>query len=171
MSNLVYLIPLLPFLGFLINGLGRKFLSKGLIGIIGSGTVLAAFIISLLLFINKSYSATPIHYFDFINVGSLKIPFAFQQPFEPTHEAMAALTLRRDLPAHKLAANLRRAFSGIVAGNVKEQGLRAIETYGVYELHGDTQLMHLLDDLLNAFVTQKRMKLQGEYQPCYRVVK
>ncbi len=101
----------------------------------------------------------------------LKIPFAFQQPFEPTHEAMAALTLRRDLPAHKLAANLRRAFSGIVAGNVKEQGLRAIETYGVYELHGDTQLMHLLDDLLNAFVTQKRMKLQGEYQPCYRVVK
>jgi predicted Rossmann-fold nucleotide-binding protein len=101
----------------------------------------------------------------------LKIPFAFQQPFEPTHAAMAALTLRRDLPAHELAANLRCAFSGIVAGNVKEQGLRAIETYGVYELHGDKQLMYLLDDLLSAFVAQKRMKLQGEYKPCYRVVK
>ncbi len=101
----------------------------------------------------------------------LKIPFAFQQPFEPTHEAMSSLTLQSDLPTHVLAANLRRAFSGIVAGNVKEQGIRAIEKYGVYELHGDRRLMHLLDDLLGAFVAQKRMKLQGEYQPCYRVVK
>ena len=101
----------------------------------------------------------------------LKIPFAFQQPFEPTHEAMAALTLQRSLPAHVLAANLRRAFSGIVAGNVKEQGIHAIETHGVYELHGDKLVMNLLDDLLSAFVQQKRMKLQGEYKPCYRVVK
>ncbi|MES1196322.1 MAG: nucleotide 5'-monophosphate nucleosidase PpnN [Steroidobacter sp.] len=101
----------------------------------------------------------------------LKIPFAFQQPFEPTHQAMSGLSLRRDLPAHVLAANLRCAFSGIVAGNVKEQGIRAIEAHGVYELHGDKQLMHLLDDLLGAFVAQKRMKLQGEYKPCYRVVK
>ncbi|HEX2584470.1 MAG TPA: nucleotide 5'-monophosphate nucleosidase PpnN [Steroidobacteraceae bacterium] len=101
----------------------------------------------------------------------LKIPFAFQQPFEPTHEAMASLQLQRDLPAHVLAANLRCAFSGIVAGNVKEQGIRAIETRGVYELHGDKQLMQLLDDLLGAFVAQKRMKLQGEYKPCYRIVK
>ena len=101
----------------------------------------------------------------------LKIPFAFQQPFEPTHQAMSGLTLRRELPAHVLAANLRCAFSGIVAGNVKEQGIRAIEAEGVYELHGDKQIMHLLDDLLGAFVSQKRMKLQGEYKPCYRVVK
>jgi hypothetical protein len=101
----------------------------------------------------------------------LKIPIAFQQPFEPTHSAMSGLTLQRDLPPHVLAANLRCAFSGIVAGNVKEQGLRAIETHGPYELHGDKQLMHLLDDLLSAFVVQKRMKLQGEYKPCYRVVK
>ncbi len=101
----------------------------------------------------------------------LKIPFAFQQPFEPTHEAMASLILKRDLPAHVLAANLRCAFSGIVAGNVKEQGIRAIEAHGVYELHGDRHIMNLLDDLLGAFVQQKRMKLQGEYKPCYRVVK
>lgn len=101
----------------------------------------------------------------------LNIPIEFQQPFEPTHKAMAGLKLQRDLPPHILAANLRRAFSGIVAGNVKEPGILAIETHGVYELHGDKQLMHLLDDLLSAFVTQKRMKLQGEYRPCYRVVK
>jgi predicted Rossmann-fold nucleotide-binding protein len=101
----------------------------------------------------------------------LKIPLDFQLPFEPTHAAMAGLTLRRDLPAHVLAANLRRAFSGIVAGNVKEQGVRAIEQFGPYELHGDKQIMDLMDDLLSAFVAQRRMKLQGEYKPCYRLVK
>ena len=66
MKNLILLIPLLPFIGFLINGLGRKYLSKGLVGIIGSGTVLASFIISLAVFFNNSYSI--INYFDFINV-------------------------------------------------------------------------------------------------------
>lgn len=78
MKNLILLIPLLPFLGFLINGLGRKYLSKGLVSIIGSGTVLASFIISLTIFLNETYSATPVHYFDFINVDQLKISFAFQ---------------------------------------------------------------------------------------------
>lgn len=101
----------------------------------------------------------------------LKIPFDFQMPFEPTHAAMSALSLRRDLPAHELAANLRRVFSGIVAGNVKEQGVRAIEQHGLYELHGDPHLMHLLDDLLAAFISQRRMKMQGHYKPCYRIVK
>lgn len=101
----------------------------------------------------------------------LKIPFEFQLPFEPTHAAMSGLSLQRNLPPHILAANLRRAFSGIVAGNVKEQGVRAIEQLGPYELHGDAHIMTLLDELLASFVTQRRMKLQGEYQPCYRLVK
>jgi NADH-quinone oxidoreductase subunit L len=92
MKNLILLIPLLPFLGFLINGLLRKQLSKGLIGVIGSGTVLTSFLISIYAFLNldaigggKQISGSAriignpvIHYFDFINVGSLKIPFAFQ---------------------------------------------------------------------------------------------
>ena len=76
MKNLILLIPILPFLGFLINGLGRRYLSKALVGIIGSGVVLASFIISLVIFFNKDYSV--VSYFDFIRVGSLKIPFAFQ---------------------------------------------------------------------------------------------
>ena len=76
MKNIILLIPLLPFLGFLINGLGRKYLPKKLVGIIGSGVVLASFIISLMIFFNEDYSV--VSYFDFINVGSLKIPFAFQ---------------------------------------------------------------------------------------------
>jgi len=95
---------------------------------------------------------------------------SFQRPFDPTHEAMAQLELRRDLEPHVLAANLRRAFSGIVAGNVKEHGIRAIEERGPFELHGDREVMGLLDDLLSAFVEQRRMKLVGEYRPCYRLV-
>jgi NADH-quinone oxidoreductase subunit L len=72
--------------------LGRKHLSKGLIGAIGSGTVLGSFIISIYAFLNldaigggRQISSSAriignpvIKYFDFINVGSLKIPFAFQ---------------------------------------------------------------------------------------------
>jgi predicted Rossmann-fold nucleotide-binding protein len=100
----------------------------------------------------------------------LKIPAEFQQPFEPTHEAMAKLALHRNQDSHLLAANLRRAFSGIVAGNVKEQGIHAIEKHGPFELHGEKAVMSLMDELLAAFVAQKRMKLAGEYRPCYRLV-
>jgi NADH-quinone oxidoreductase subunit L len=50
MSKLVYLVPLFPLLGFLVNGLFRKSLSKQLIGIIGSGAMLASFVVSLLIF-------------------------------------------------------------------------------------------------------------------------
>jgi predicted Rossmann-fold nucleotide-binding protein len=94
-----------------------------------------------------------------------------QRPFEVTHESMRALELRRDQPVHQLAANLRRAFSGIVTGNVKEQGIQAIERYGPYELRGDPHVMRLLDEVLTAFVAQLRMKLPGSiYRPCYRLV-
>jgi len=102
----------------------------------------------------------------------LKIEESFQRPFDPTHENMANLQLSRDLPPHELAANLRRAFSGIVAGNVKDKGIRRIEQYGRYEIHGDAAIMQPLDKLLQAFVVQHRMKLPGgvPYTPCYRVV-
>jgi pyrimidine/purine-5'-nucleotide nucleosidase len=95
----------------------------------------------------------------------------FQQPFEVTHATMRALDLRRDQPAHELAANLRRAFSGIVTGNVKEYGIQAIERFGPYELAGDRDIMQLLDALLAAFVEQRRMRLPGStYRPVYRLV-
>jgi hypothetical protein len=95
----------------------------------------------------------------------------FQRPFEVTHESMRALALHRDQPMHHLAANLRRAFSGIVTGNVKEYGISAIERLGPYELAGDPAVMALLDELLSAFVAQRRMKLPGTiYRPCYRLV-
>ncbi|MBM7062333.1 LOG family protein [Pseudomonas sp. UL073] len=102
----------------------------------------------------------------------LKIDETFQRPFEPTHANMAALRLSRDLPLHELAANLRRAFSGIVAGNVKENGIRLIEQHGPYEITGDPAILQPLDRLLHAFVEQHRMKLPGgsAYVPCYRVL-
>ncbi len=78
MKNLIFLIPLLPLIGFLVNGLGRKTLPKGVVSLIGCGVVLGSFLISLMIFLQGSYSATPFKYFDFINVGDLKIPFSFQ---------------------------------------------------------------------------------------------
>ncbi len=83
---------------------------------------------------------------------------------------MAALNLHRNQPPHRLAADLRRAFSGIVAGNVKEEGMRAIEKYGPFEINGDRDIMQALDQLLASFVAQQRMKLPGShYVPCYRI--
>ena len=52
--DLAYLIPLLPFIGFLINGLGRNVLSKTWIGIIGSGVIFISFCLSVLVFITVS---------------------------------------------------------------------------------------------------------------------
>jgi len=101
----------------------------------------------------------------------LSVPDEFQRPFVVTHESMRALQLHRDQPMHRLAADLRRAFSGIVTGNVKESGIHAIEKYGPYELSGDASVTALLDELLRSFVAQKRMKLPGAvYRPCYRLV-
>ena len=94
----------------------------------------------------------------------------FQQPFVPNHAAMAGLSLDRDQAPHRLAANLRRAFSGIVAGNVKENGIRAVEAHGPFHIHAPPDMTAAMDDLLQRFVAQRRMKLEGEYTPCYTLV-
>jgi predicted Rossmann-fold nucleotide-binding protein len=100
----------------------------------------------------------------------LRVPEDFQRPFVVNHASMSALALHRDQPQHLLVANLRRAFSGIVAGNVKEQGIAAIEAHGPFQLSGDPALMRELDALLRAFVADGRMKLPGSvYAPCYRI--
>ncbi len=79
MMQLVYLVPLFPLIGFIVNGLFRNKLSKPVSGIIGSGAILASFIVSILLFINVkngiTYNST---LFNFISAGKLSIPFAFQ---------------------------------------------------------------------------------------------
>jgi hypothetical protein len=101
---------------------------------------------------------------------SLLIAEDFQHPFEPTHENMANLNISHKLSTAELAANLRRVFSGIVAGNVKSGGIKAIREFGPFEISGDNKIMALMDKLLASFVAQQRMKLPGsQYIPCYKV--
>ncbi|MEE4277010.1 MAG: nucleotide 5'-monophosphate nucleosidase PpnN [Halieaceae bacterium] len=100
----------------------------------------------------------------------LHIPEELQQPFLPTHENMAGLSLHRDLPRHRLIADLRRAFSGIVAGNVKDFGVSAVEEHGPYQLHGDPSIIEGLSELLSNFVRDGRMKIDpSSYRPCFQL--
>jgi len=102
---------------------------------------------------------------------SLKIDEPFQYPFIPNHENMANLILTKDQPAQELASNLRRVFSGIVGGNVKDEGIKSIEEFGPFQLKGEKQLMKKVDVLLESFIKQGRMKLPGTvYTPCYKII-
>jgi len=78
-NNYIWLIPILPLIGFIINGVGRNALSKSLIGFIGSTVVLASFVLSVLAFLQINKTGTPINIqlFDWIKVANLDIPFSF----------------------------------------------------------------------------------------------
>ncbi len=100
----------------------------------------------------------------------LKIDSELQMPFIPTHENMAALKLDNTIPTHQLAYNLRRVFSGIVAGNVKEEGIHQIHQHGPFRISAEAELMKKMDALLEAFSQDGRMKLSGKrYEPCYKL--
>ncbi|MEJ2883745.1 NADH-quinone oxidoreductase subunit L [Pedobacter sp. GR22-6] len=80
MIDLVWLVPLIPLIGFIINGLGRNTLSKGLIGVIGSTAILASFVISVCIFLALGSDPVKSHevfLFDWISAGSLHIPLSF----------------------------------------------------------------------------------------------
>src|SRR5450432_2239708 len=80
MSNYVYLVPLFPLIGFLINGLFRKSISKSLSGVIGSAMILASFIVSAVIFFQvkqEDFQPITVNLFQFIQAGNLKIPFSF----------------------------------------------------------------------------------------------
>jgi NADH-quinone oxidoreductase subunit L len=80
MIKLVWLVPLLPLIGFLIIGLFGKKLSKGLVSLIGCGSILGAFAISLGIFfqlIGQTEKSVTIHLFPWIEAGKLLIPFDF----------------------------------------------------------------------------------------------
>ncbi|PKF63361.1 LOG family protein [Psychromonas sp. psych-6C06] len=103
---------------------------------------------------------------------SLKIDEPFQYPFIPNHENMSNLVLTKNQPVQELASNLRRVFSGIVGGNVKDEGIKSIEEFGPFQIKGDKVLMKKVDALLESFIKQGRMKLPGTvYTPCYKIVK
>jgi len=103
---------------------------------------------------------------------ALSVDRELQAPFAPTHDNMRNLNLNKNQHRHELAANLRRAFSGVVAGNVKDEGIRAVEQHGDFEIRGESSILNPLDSLLKSFVAQQRMKLPGKaYKPCYRIIK
>ena len=81
MSKLIYLVPLFPLAGFLLNGLGRNLLSRTLVSVIAVGSVLASFVMSLLIYREvgaDGFQSQVIKLFDFIKVGKVDIPFSFQ---------------------------------------------------------------------------------------------
>jgi len=81
MSKLIYLVPLFPLAGFLLNGLGRNLLSRTLVSVIAVGAVLASFVMSLLIFREvgaADFQTQVVKLFDFIKVGKVDIPFSFQ---------------------------------------------------------------------------------------------
>jgi NADH-quinone oxidoreductase subunit L len=79
MESLILFIPLLPLIGFAINGILGKNLSKTIVGIIGSGSVLGAFILSVFAFFQVldagSFQAVA---FKWLEIGSLKVDVGFQ---------------------------------------------------------------------------------------------
>jgi NADH-quinone oxidoreductase subunit L len=72
MSQYVYLVPLFPLIGFLINGLFRNSVSKSVAGFIGSATILASFIVSVAIFFQvkqAGFQPVTVTLFEFIHAG------------------------------------------------------------------------------------------------------
>ncbi|HEX5113043.1 MAG TPA: NADH-quinone oxidoreductase subunit L [Saprospiraceae bacterium] len=78
LNYLGLLIPILPLVGYLVNGLLGKFLPKGITGWIGSLTVLGSFICTFIIF-NKlgANDAIRLDLFHWITFGQLDINFGF----------------------------------------------------------------------------------------------
>jgi NADH-quinone oxidoreductase subunit L len=72
------LVPVFPFVGFLIIGLCRKQLPKSVISVIGCGVILISFLLSLYLFNEAKKGMMLVNFFDLISAGKLLIPFGFQ---------------------------------------------------------------------------------------------
>lgn len=102
----------------------------------------------------------------------LEIDHDFQQPFVPTHKNMSDLNISKSLKPHELAANLRRVFSGIVAGNIKPEGREAVRRKGKFKIRGEEKILRAVDRLLQSFIAQDRMKIPGKtaYQQCYTIL-
>jgi predicted Rossmann-fold nucleotide-binding protein len=101
--------------------------------------------------------------------SELVVDEVLQRPFAPTHESMAALRLRRDQEGFVLAVELRKLFSGIVAGNIKQETVALIRAKGPFEITAEPVITTTLDRLLSSFIDQGRMRINGDYVPCYRV--
>jgi NADH-quinone oxidoreductase subunit L len=80
MIKLIALVPLLPLLGFLINGFFGKKLSKTLSSAIACLAVVASFAVSFLIFLELKSSVEKSHVitlYQWFSAGALKIDFSF----------------------------------------------------------------------------------------------
>jgi NADH-quinone oxidoreductase subunit L len=77
MISLAWLIPILPLIGFAIIGLAGKKLSKNLVSIIGCGSILAAFALTLGIFFQLHGSTQVVKLSEWINTGILHVDFSF----------------------------------------------------------------------------------------------
>ena len=101
---------------------------------------------------------------------TLNIDPIMQLPFIPNHENMLTLELHHQQENFRLAANIRNALSGIVAGNVKEEGIKAVESKGPLKIRGDQKILKPLSSLLESFAAMQRMKIStAGYTPCYEI--
>lgn len=106
---------------------------------------------------------------DYFN-WNMYIPTQLQDEFLATHQEMEDLNLSLDQEPYILAANLRKVLSGIVSANVRTEGKALIEEKGLYNLTGDANLLAKLDEIINKFTQDGRMKLDGEvYKKCYKI--
>ncbi len=101
---------------------------------------------------------------------NLFIPDLFQKPFHPTHENVASLNINKKIEPFLFAATIRQVFSAIVCGNIKPEGISAIEAHGPLKIHGDHSVLQEIDKLILSFIQQHRMRLKGEYHPVYEIV-
>lgn len=79
-ATFMMLIPMLPFLGFIINGLFGKSLPKTLAGALSTVAVFIPFCLAVSIFLDFQSGAAKaftIEFFQWISVGSLKIPMEF----------------------------------------------------------------------------------------------
>ncbi|MFQ3575381.1 MAG: NADH-quinone oxidoreductase subunit L [Cytophagales bacterium] len=88
MAKYIYLVPLFPLIGFLLNGLLGKKLGKSFVTSVGVGVLVSAFVVSLLSFLalDSENVATKVYLFDFIKTSGLSIPFEFL--FDPLSATM-----------------------------------------------------------------------------------
>ncbi len=76
MANYIFFIPLLPLLGFIINGLLGKKMPKSIVGTIGTLTMVLAF--SLVVYTFFTSEGQNYHFlYSFIDTPYLKVPFEF----------------------------------------------------------------------------------------------
>jgi NADH-quinone oxidoreductase subunit L len=77
MIKFAWLIPLLPLIGFTIIGFGGKSLSKKVVTLVGCGSVLLAFLMSLGIFFNLHGKSEIVRVFDWIVTSNINVGFSF----------------------------------------------------------------------------------------------